>query len=125
MSVRLLYLDIVLLIDGIMAPLVRKHLGTINKLLELESADTIRHYFAHGCFYETLDEKLSIAIEDMLKEEKEWMPIDEGIPVAATLTDLEIWQAVCEQDQAIMLMIPTGTNVLTTTLQRCQNEASI
>ncbi|GBM03881.1 hypothetical protein AVEN_48709-1 [Araneus ventricosus] len=33
----------------------------------------------------------------MLKEE--WMSIDEGIPVSATLTDMEIRQAVCEQDQ--------------------------
>ncbi|GBM87250.1 hypothetical protein AVEN_31980-1 [Araneus ventricosus] len=31
----------------------------------------------------------------MQKEEyEEWMPIDEDIPVAATLTDLEIFQAV-------------------------------
>ncbi|GBN13384.1 hypothetical protein AVEN_214442-1 [Araneus ventricosus] len=30
-----------------------------------------------------------------------WMSTDEDIPVAATLTDLEICQAVCEQDQAI------------------------
>ncbi|GBN86830.1 hypothetical protein AVEN_133409-1 [Araneus ventricosus] len=38
----------------------------------------------------------------MLKEEyEEWMPIDEVIPVAATLTDLEICQAVCRQVQAI------------------------
>ncbi|GBM66030.1 hypothetical protein AVEN_39586-1 [Araneus ventricosus] len=38
----------------------------------------------------------------MQKEEyKEWAFIDEDIPVAATLTDLEICQAVCEQDQAI------------------------
>ncbi|GBO14635.1 hypothetical protein AVEN_15908-1 [Araneus ventricosus] len=38
----------------------------------------------------------------MQKEEyEEWMSIGEGIPVAATLTDLEICQAVCEQDQAI------------------------
>ncbi|GBL78670.1 hypothetical protein AVEN_65242-1 [Araneus ventricosus] len=29
------------------------------------------------------------------------MSIDEDIPVAATLTNLEICQAVCEQDQAI------------------------
>ncbi|GBM69825.1 hypothetical protein AVEN_224746-1 [Araneus ventricosus] len=29
------------------------------------------------------------------------MSIDEDIPVAAALTDLEICQAVCEQDQAI------------------------
>ncbi|GBM07298.1 hypothetical protein AVEN_122822-1 [Araneus ventricosus] len=29
------------------------------------------------------------------------MSIDEDIPVAATLTDLEIRQAVCEQDQAL------------------------
>ncbi|GBL90052.1 hypothetical protein AVEN_192817-1 [Araneus ventricosus] len=29
------------------------------------------------------------------------MSIDEDIPVAATLTDLEICQAVCEQDQAL------------------------
>ncbi|GBO37292.1 hypothetical protein AVEN_105109-1 [Araneus ventricosus] len=35
----------------------------------------------------------------MLKEE--WMSIYEDIPVAATPTDLEICQAVCEQDQAI------------------------
>ncbi|GBO27681.1 hypothetical protein AVEN_275761-1 [Araneus ventricosus] len=38
----------------------------------------------------------------MLKEEyEEWMSIDEDIPVAATLTGLEICLAVCEQDQAI------------------------
>ncbi|GBM28528.1 hypothetical protein AVEN_70127-1 [Araneus ventricosus] len=38
----------------------------------------------------------------MQKEEhEEWMYIDEDLPVAATLTDLEICQAVCEQDQAI------------------------
>ncbi|GBN65186.1 hypothetical protein AVEN_260565-1, partial [Araneus ventricosus] len=29
------------------------------------------------------------------------MSVDEDIPVAATLTDLEICAAVCEQDQAI------------------------
>ncbi|GBM79486.1 hypothetical protein AVEN_57325-1 [Araneus ventricosus] len=40
----------------------------------------------------------------MQKEEcDEWMSIDEDIPVAATLTDLEICQAVCEQDQAIKI----------------------
>ncbi|GBO01854.1 hypothetical protein AVEN_255752-1 [Araneus ventricosus] len=38
----------------------------------------------------------------MQKEEyEEWTSIDEDIPVAATLTDLEICQADCEQDQAI------------------------
>ncbi|GBM51444.1 hypothetical protein AVEN_147126-1 [Araneus ventricosus] len=38
----------------------------------------------------------------MQKEEyEEWMSTDEDIPVAATLTDLEIFQAVCEKDQAI------------------------
>ncbi|GBM51992.1 hypothetical protein AVEN_32114-1 [Araneus ventricosus] len=38
----------------------------------------------------------------MQKEEyEEWMFIDEDIPVPATLTDLEICQAVCKQDQAI------------------------
>ncbi|GBN00577.1 hypothetical protein AVEN_176107-1, partial [Araneus ventricosus] len=35
------------------------------------------------------------------EEYEEWMSIDEDIPVAATLTDLEICQAVCQQDQAI------------------------
>ncbi|GBN99690.1 hypothetical protein AVEN_61978-1 [Araneus ventricosus] len=35
------------------------------------------------------------------EEYEEWMSIGEGIPVAATLTDLEICQAVCEQDQAL------------------------
>ncbi|GBM08553.1 hypothetical protein AVEN_69770-1 [Araneus ventricosus] len=35
------------------------------------------------------------------EEYEEWMSIDEDIPVAATLTNLEICQAVCEQDQAI------------------------
>ncbi|GBM93504.1 hypothetical protein AVEN_22133-1 [Araneus ventricosus] len=29
------------------------------------------------------------------------MPIDEDIPLAATVADLEICQAVCEKDQAI------------------------
>ncbi|GBN13810.1 hypothetical protein AVEN_182776-1 [Araneus ventricosus] len=38
----------------------------------------------------------------MQKEEyEEWMSIDEDFPVAATLIDLEIRQAVCEQNQAI------------------------
>ncbi|GBN29514.1 hypothetical protein AVEN_43607-1 [Araneus ventricosus] len=38
----------------------------------------------------------------MLKEEhEEWMCLDEDIPVAAILTNLEICQAVCEQDQEI------------------------
>ncbi|GBM52094.1 Long-chain fatty acid transport protein 1 [Araneus ventricosus] len=38
----------------------------------------------------------------MQKEEyEEWMPIDEDIPVVASLTDLEICHAVCEQDQAM------------------------
>ncbi|GBM43817.1 hypothetical protein AVEN_258455-1, partial [Araneus ventricosus] len=35
------------------------------------------------------------------KEYEEWMSIDENIPVAATLTYLEIFQAVCEQGPAI------------------------
>nr|GBO02992.1 hypothetical protein AVEN_102021-1 [Araneus ventricosus] len=40
--------------------------------------------------------------EGMQEEEYEvWISIDEDIPVAATLTSFEIWQAVCEQDQAI------------------------
>ncbi|GBN32682.1 hypothetical protein AVEN_55928-1 [Araneus ventricosus] len=34
-------------------------------------------------------------------QKEEWMSIDEDIPVAATLTDSEMCQAVCEQDQAI------------------------
>ncbi|GBL93562.1 hypothetical protein AVEN_59743-1 [Araneus ventricosus] len=34
-------------------------------------------------------------------QKEEWMSIDEDISVAATITDLEICQAVCEQDQAI------------------------
>ncbi|GBN46907.1 hypothetical protein AVEN_57577-1 [Araneus ventricosus] len=39
----------------------------------------------------------------MEKEEyEEWMSIDEDIPVAATLTDLEICQVVCKQDQALI-----------------------
>ncbi|GBN05028.1 hypothetical protein AVEN_196677-1 [Araneus ventricosus] len=38
----------------------------------------------------------------MLKEAyEEWMPTEEDIPVAATLSHLEICQAVCEQDKAI------------------------
>ncbi|GBN17187.1 hypothetical protein AVEN_147666-1 [Araneus ventricosus] len=38
----------------------------------------------------------------MQKEEYgEWMSIDEYLPLAATITDLEIFQAVCEQDQSI------------------------
>ncbi|GBL83964.1 hypothetical protein AVEN_116322-1 [Araneus ventricosus] len=38
----------------------------------------------------------------MRKEEyEEWMSIDEDIPVAATLTELEIYHAVCEKDQAL------------------------
>ncbi|GBN11162.1 hypothetical protein AVEN_133849-1 [Araneus ventricosus] len=38
----------------------------------------------------------------MLREEsEEWVSIDEDIPVAAAVTDLEICQAVCEQDPSI------------------------
>ncbi|GBM92640.1 hypothetical protein AVEN_107056-1 [Araneus ventricosus] len=38
----------------------------------------------------------------MQKEEyEEWMAVDEDIPVAAPLTDLEICEAVCKEDQAI------------------------
>ncbi|GBM09950.1 hypothetical protein AVEN_86829-1 [Araneus ventricosus] len=45
----------------------------------------------------------------MQKEEyEEWMLIDEDIPVAATLTDLEICQAVCKQDQAIKVYDSEG-----------------
>ncbi|GBO14666.1 hypothetical protein AVEN_208394-1, partial [Araneus ventricosus] len=35
------------------------------------------------------------------EEYEEWMSINEDIPVPVTLTDLEICQAVCEQDQAL------------------------
>ncbi|GBM25263.1 hypothetical protein AVEN_66064-1 [Araneus ventricosus] len=45
----------------------------------------------------------------MQKEEyEELMSIDEDIPAAATLTDLEICQAVCEQYQAIQIDDPDG-----------------
>ncbi|GBM89739.1 hypothetical protein AVEN_74760-1 [Araneus ventricosus] len=38
----------------------------------------------------------------MRKEEyEEWESLDEDFPVVATLTDLEIRKAVCQQDQAI------------------------
>ncbi|GBN73717.1 hypothetical protein AVEN_170816-1 [Araneus ventricosus] len=69
------------------------------------SADKIRNCFAHRGFCEALDEKLQTVIlspEGMQKEEyEEWMSIDEAISVAATLSDLEICQAVCEQDQTM------------------------
>ncbi|GBN60201.1 hypothetical protein AVEN_190743-1 [Araneus ventricosus] len=69
------------------------------------SADAIRNCFAHGRLCEALEEKLSTVIEPpeaMQKEEYEqWTFIDEVIPVAVTLTDLEICRAVCEQVQAI------------------------
>ncbi|GBM82080.1 hypothetical protein AVEN_97990-1 [Araneus ventricosus] len=54
-----------------------------------------------------LDEKLPIVIEPPKgmvggeEEYEEWMSIDEDIPVAATLADLEVCQAVCQQDQAV------------------------
>ncbi|GBN30459.1 hypothetical protein AVEN_125939-1, partial [Araneus ventricosus] len=45
----------------------------------------------------------------MLKREYgEWMSIDEDIPAAATLTELEICQAVCEQDQALKVYDSDG-----------------
>ncbi|GBN25911.1 hypothetical protein AVEN_220453-1 [Araneus ventricosus] len=45
----------------------------------------------------------------MQKEEcEEWMFIDEEIPVAVTLTDLEICQAICEQVQAIKVADSDG-----------------
>ncbi|GBL72399.1 hypothetical protein AVEN_115326-1 [Araneus ventricosus] len=48
-------------------------------------------------------ERLIINLKSSFQKEEyeEWMSIDEDIPVAATITDLEICQAVCEQDQAI------------------------
>ncbi|GBN46019.1 hypothetical protein AVEN_74990-1 [Araneus ventricosus] len=49
----------------------------------------------------------------MQKEEyEEWMSIDEDIPVAVTLTDLEICQAVCEQDQAVKVDNSDGDECL-------------
>ncbi|GBO06664.1 hypothetical protein AVEN_265511-1, partial [Araneus ventricosus] len=56
----------------------------------------------------------------MQKEEyEEWVSIDEDIPVAATLTDLEMCQALCEQDQAIKIDDSDGdANVLKKILQR-------
>ncbi|GBO39094.1 hypothetical protein AVEN_62298-1 [Araneus ventricosus] len=69
------------------------------------SSDTLRNCFPHGGFCEALDEKLPTVIkppEGIQKEENEdWMSIDEDIPVDGILTDFEICQAVCEQDQAI------------------------
>ncbi|GBN83882.1 hypothetical protein AVEN_69381-1 [Araneus ventricosus] len=45
----------------------------------------------------------------MQKEKyEEWMSIDEDISVAATLTVLEICQAVCEQGRAIKVDDPDG-----------------
>ncbi|GBL92495.1 hypothetical protein AVEN_174757-1 [Araneus ventricosus] len=45
----------------------------------------------------------------MQKEEyEEWTSNDEDIPIAATLTDLEICRAVCEQDQAIKVADSDG-----------------
>ncbi|GBL79286.1 hypothetical protein AVEN_92500-1 [Araneus ventricosus] len=35
------------------------------------------------------------------EEYEEWMSIDEDIPIAATLTNLEICQAICKQDQSL------------------------
>ncbi|GBM29058.1 hypothetical protein AVEN_233232-1 [Araneus ventricosus] len=84
----------------ILAPIARKHLG-LNLLTSSRnriSTVTIRNCFTHGCFCETLNEQL----QGILKEEyEEWMSIAEDIPVAATLADLQIRQAVGEQDQAI------------------------
>ncbi|GBM39720.1 hypothetical protein AVEN_47524-1 [Araneus ventricosus] len=40
------------------------------------------------------------------------MPIDEDIPVSATLTDLKICEAVCEQDQAIKVDYSYGDECL-------------
>ncbi|GBN48006.1 hypothetical protein AVEN_243066-1 [Araneus ventricosus] len=45
----------------------------------------------------------------MLREDsEEWVSIDEDIPVAATVTDLEIFQDVCEQDQVIKVYDSDG-----------------
>ncbi|GBM36200.1 hypothetical protein AVEN_97569-1 [Araneus ventricosus] len=45
----------------------------------------------------------------MQKEEyEEWISIDEDIPTAATLTDLEICQVVCEQYQATKVNVSDG-----------------
>ncbi|GBL81408.1 hypothetical protein AVEN_143697-1 [Araneus ventricosus] len=45
----------------------------------------------------------------MLKEGyEEWMSIDQDISIAATVTDLEICQAVYEQDRAINVDVSYG-----------------
>ncbi|GBN32379.1 hypothetical protein AVEN_117301-1 [Araneus ventricosus] len=86
------------------------------------SADRIKNCFAHGGFCEALDEQLQTVIEPpegMQKEEyEERMSTDEDFPVAAILTDLEICQAVCEQDQAIKFDDSEGDEVLKKTFQR-------
>ncbi|GBM63034.1 hypothetical protein AVEN_54714-1 [Araneus ventricosus] len=49
-----------------------------------------------------LDEKLPIITEPPEGVPKEeWMSIDKDIPIAVTVTDLEICRTVCEQDRAI------------------------
>ncbi|GBN06505.1 hypothetical protein AVEN_149513-1 [Araneus ventricosus] len=48
----------------------------------------------------------------MQKEEyEEWMSVDEDIPAAATLTDLEICQAICGQDQAVKVDDSDGDEI--------------
>ncbi|GBM62570.1 hypothetical protein AVEN_95549-1 [Araneus ventricosus] len=70
------------------------------------SADTFRNCFDHEGFCEKLEEKLPIVIETpegIPKEEYElWMSIDKNILYqATTLTNLEIFQTICEQDKSI------------------------
>ncbi|GBM21939.1 hypothetical protein AVEN_187939-1 [Araneus ventricosus] len=50
---------------------------------------------------EVSSESESASYKYVKEEYQEWMSKDEDIPVAATPTDLEISQVVCEQDQAL------------------------
>ncbi|GBN67119.1 hypothetical protein AVEN_220346-1 [Araneus ventricosus] len=60
-------------------------------------------------FCETLNGKHPFVIETpegMLKEVyEEWMSIDVDIPVAVSLTDLEICQAVCELESIYIILL--------------------
>ncbi|GBO21755.1 hypothetical protein AVEN_208403-1, partial [Araneus ventricosus] len=58
------------------------------------------------------------------EKDEEWMSIDEDIPVAATLTDLEICQAVCEQDRAVKVDDSDGDECVEETPNERRNKAN-
>ncbi|GBN66648.1 hypothetical protein AVEN_73420-1 [Araneus ventricosus] len=63
-------------------------------------ANRLKAVHLSGC-YVTVDNFLEPPKAMQKEVYEEWLSIDEAIPLAATITDLEICQTICEQDQAL------------------------